>query len=118
MGIRSGLNPDHELLSQYVPDGFELTRITVDNEDLLPKGGYLVEGADMVPIAVVDQIFYSDIEDCNREISAYLEGKNVTVTQSQFDALVICRFNSGHLPSDIIKNLENGNWNPDDWYDA
>lgn len=111
-------DPDHELLSQYVPDGFELTRITVDDGKLLHKGGYLVEGADMVPIAVVDQIFYTDIQNCNQAISTFLEQKNVTVTQSQFDALVICRFNSGRLPRDIIINLENGNWNPDDWYNA
>ncbi len=107
---------DHQLLAPYVPDDFELKTITVNNEDLLPKGGYLVQGADMVPMDAVEQIFRSDIEEHRQEIIDYLIGKNITVTQSQFDALVICRFNSGSLSAEIQRYLEDGNWDRDDWY--
>lgn len=109
---------DHQLLAQYVPEGFVVEKITVNNGDLLPKGGYLVEGADMVPIDVVDQIFYSDIQENCEVIADFLEEKNITVTQNEFDALVIYRFNIGSLSRDAQDYLEEGNRNPDDWYNV
>lgn len=111
-------NPDHQLLAQYVPEGFVVEKITVNNGDLLPKGGYLVEGADMVPIDVVYQVFYSDIQKNCGVIADYLASENITVTQNQFDALVICRFNAGSLSEGVKSKLEAGNWNPDDWYNV
>lgn len=111
-------NPDHQLLAQYVPEGFVVEKITVNNGDLLPKGGYLVEGADMVPIDVVYQVFYSDIQDNCEIIADFLEEKNITVTQNEFEALVIYRFNRGSLSRVARDYLEEGNRNPDDWYNV
>ena len=111
-------NPDRQLLAQYVPEGFVVEKITVKDGELLPYGGYTVKDADMVPIDVVEQIYYSDIAEFSKAITNFLKQENITVTQYEFDALVICRFNTGHLPEEALNYLKDGNRDRDAWYNV
>lgn len=108
-------NSDYQLLAQYVSENVAITGVTVKNSDLLDSGLIIPEGSTMVPIDVLDQIFESDIELHSKEIADYLEEKNIKVTQSEFDALVIYSYNHGSLSEEAMAYLAEGNRNEEDW---
>lgn len=106
---------EQALLMQYVPEDVKVTGILVEDSMLTSSGNVLVEGAECVPIEDANRILTEDIMENSREIAEYLEGEGIAVTQEQFDALVICRFNNGRLPQQARDNLRDGNMNPADW---
>lgn len=106
---------DHILLAQYIPEEMEVTYITADYETMTRSGLIVVSGAEMVPIGVIEELFMQDIEEQCRKIKEYLDSMGIEVSQNEFDALVIYRYNRGHLSDTVMRYLEEGNRNEEDW---
>ena len=108
-------NADHILLSQYVSEDVRITGIIVEQNDLLDCHTVIVENSSYITIDEANQILADDIIKHSTVIANYLEEKDIVITQEQFDALVIYRFNKGSL-SEIAKTyLLNENMDKDDW---
>jgi len=106
---------EHVLLSQYVPEDVIISGIVVNNSELTLSGNVLVDGANYVPIDEANQILAEDIIYHSNEVADFLEENGIEVTQGQFDALVIYRFNRGHLSQTAIDYLREGNMSEEDW---
>ncbi len=106
---------DHILLAEYVPEDVTITGIEADRNSLPRSGIIPVEGAEMVPIEVIEELLEQDIQENCEAISAYLSEEEITLTQKEFDALVIYRYNRGHLSSKAMEYLKEGNRIKEDW---
>ena len=106
---------EHALLLQYVPEDVTISGIVVDDCDLTSSGNVLVDGARYVPIEDANQILAEDIIYHSQRVADFLEENEIEVTQGQFDALVIYRFNNGHLSQTAQDYLCDGNMNKEDW---
>ena len=106
---------EHVLLSQYVPEEVIISGIVVNNSELTSSGNVLVDGANYVPIDEANQILAEDIIYHSNEVAYFLEENGIEVTQGQFDALVIYRFNRGRLSQTAIDYLREGNMSEEDW---
>lgn len=107
-------NEDHKLLQKYVSKDIEITGKEVKLEDC-PVSGVIIASDQKIPIGVINEIFRKDIETYGKKVADYLAEKNIEVSQTEFDALVIYSFNRGKISDDVRKYLESGNRNKEDW---
>jgi hypothetical protein len=108
-------DPDHKLLAPYVPSNVVITGITANRTTLPISGLIVVPSSTMVPISIINSQYEADVKLHSKAISDWLDKENIKVTQKEFDALVICRYNRGNLPENAMKYLIDGNRNKADW---
>ncbi len=61
------------------------------------------------------QIFKNDITFHSSKVEEYLKDNNISVTQNEFDALVIYRYNKGNIGA-VLDLLKSGNKDKETWY--
>ncbi|MDF2885205.1 MAG: hypothetical protein K0R54_5777 [Clostridiaceae bacterium] len=95
---------------------FGLSEVTVNvKHNKLP---YKVPESNAIPIKRINEVLDSDISIHAKAINNYLSENKISVTQNEFDALVIYRFLNSNLGDKITSLLESGNRNKDEWYNA
>lgn len=117
-------NEDHILIAQYIPEDVDITGIHADR-DSLPRSGIIpVEGAEMVPIEVIEELLEQDIQIHSEEISGFINRNDeesddtkerIILTQNEFDALVIYSYNRGSLSSKAKECLDEGRRIKEEW---
>ena len=108
-------DPEHQLLASHIPANTAITGMILAPGTLPRSGLIVVPNSTAIPISDVNRIFDNDVRDNGEAISNWLIGKNIVVTDKEFDALVIYRFNRGSLSDNAMAYLENGNRNKNDW---
>ena len=84
--------------------------------ETLPQSGLIVvPQSTMVPIDIIEFQYDVDVKFHSKAISDWLIEKNIKVTQKEFDALVIYRYNRGNMSQSAMQYLETGNKKRDDW---
>lgn len=93
------------LIAQYVGE----------NTPLDVSGYGAVPGAEMVPIDVCNELLYNDVQEHLTPIVNFLNEENIQVTENELWALVLYRYNCGHLSNDIMELLREGNRDEAAW---
>lgn len=106
---------DYLLLKQYVPQNVQMTGIEA-NTDTIPKSCVLlVPDSQMIPIEVIEDLFNKDVDIHCTKVQEMLEDDKITVSQNEFDALVIYRYNRGKISENAETLLRDGNRSEEDW---
>lgn len=75
----------------------------------------IVGNSDYVSLYEMDILLYKDINYSLKIIVDWCEENNISITQNELEALVIYRFNKGHLTDECLELLEANNRNESDW---
>jgi len=71
----------------------------------------------VMPVNDALDIFKADVQEHTNEVKEFLVDAGVDITQNEFDALVIYRFNKGNIGA-VLNLLREGNRDRQLWYDT
>ena len=67
-----------------------------------------VPNTNPIPLEELEELFEQDVEEMTTDMLKNFENREMGLTIQQVDALVLLRFNTGHLGPDITSMVENG----------
>ncbi|WP_313585055.1 hypothetical protein [Lacrimispora sp.] len=79
---------------------------------------YIVPGSKAISITRINEILNDDVKIHEDALNKYFSEYSISVSQQEFEALVIYRFLNNQLGGTIVSLLESNNQNNDDWYSA
>lgn len=97
---------ERELFTKYVSE-------TID-PDIFDDGLGLkvkprpVPNSKPVPLEEIEELFEKDVDGMAEDMLLNFENRNIMLTIQQLDALILIRFNTGYLGSDLTKLVEDG----------
>jgi len=102
-------------MDKEVPSNVAITGLTANTTTLPVSGLIVVPSSTMIPISIINSTYQADVELHSKEISDWLIQEGITLNQKEFDALVIYRYNRGHLSNNAMSYLKSGNRSQTDW---
>lgn len=98
---------EKDLFTKYV-NGKEIDPGIFDDGLGLKVKPRIVPGSVPVPLEELNQLFEEDVEKMTGDMLKNFDKTDLMLTIQQVDALVLIRFNTGHLGSDLVSLVENG----------
>lgn len=98
---------EKDLFTKYV-NGIEINPEIFDDGLGLKVRPRIVPGSVPVPLEELNQLFEEDVEKMTEDMLENFDKSDLMITNQQVDALMLIRFNTGHLGPNLVSLVENG----------